>query len=61
MRILYKVFFILLKIFLFFKSVEFLYILIIDNEKYDSTLNHYFIIESPTLTMNTMEQCVATY
>lgn len=62
MRILYKLFFILLKIFLFFKSVEFLYILIIDNEKYDPTLNHYFIIESPALlSMDEMEQCVATY
>jgi len=62
LKMLYKICFIVLKILLFFKGVEILYVLIIDNEKYDSTLEHYYIIENPTLlNMNSMDQCVATY
>jgi len=61
LRMMYKVCFIVLKILLFIKGVEILYVLIIDNEKYNSTLDHYYIIENPTLlTTNSIDQCVAT-
>jgi hypothetical protein len=56
-----KIFFILLKLFLFIKSVEILYVLIIEDDIYNTSISYYIIRSPTTLDINRVDQCVATY